>query len=225
MTCAMRKAAVKGVLAALCACALPALAAETVLYRWTDAAGGTHYGDHPPKDARNLTRVEVDPASATVPATPRGAEPARAPVPQPGAKDILTQRRETRDRLEANLAAAREKLDLARKNLAEANDMTPSEQQTVMSKVQDVPAPPNATPNPTIDPGNMQLAGGGQFGMSQRRANCFTVVGNSGKAGVICPTIIPNQAYRERMAALEDAVKKAEEDVAAAEAAYRRGVD
>jgi hypothetical protein len=49
--------------------------------------------------------------------------------------------------------------------------------------------------------------------------------GANGKAVTVCPTIIPNQAYQERIAALEEAVRKAEDDVAAAETAYRRGVD
>ena len=44
-------------------------------------------------------------------------------------------------------------------------------------------------------------------------------------AGAVCPALIPNDAYYERQKQLEDAVKKAEEEVAAAEDAYRRGVD
>ena len=63
------------------------------------------------------------------------------------------------------------------------------------------------------------------YGMSVSRQNCSKVVGPSGKGGIICPTIIPNQAYRERIAMLEDAVKKAQADLDAALDAYRHGVD
>jgi hypothetical protein len=204
--------------------------AEQPMYRWNDANGGVHYGDHPPADARGLTRVEVDPAATTMPSPPRQAlppgaakagEPARAKPPP----DLLTQRRATREKLEANLALAREKLDLARKNLAEATDMAPDEQQVVMSKVADAPAG-TGTPTDAVDPGRMQLANTTTYGNAARRSNCFVAMGKqTGKSGVVCPTIIPNQAYRERIAALEDAVKKAEEDVSDAETAYRRGVD
>jgi hypothetical protein len=188
-----------------------------------------HYGDHPPKGALNLSRIEIDPAAATMPSPPREALPApansAAPLRGPQPPDLLTQRRATRDKLEANLTLAREKLDLARKNLAEATDMSPDEQQVVMSKVADAPAG-TGTPTDAVDPGRMQLANTASYGNVAKRSNCFVAMGRqSGKSGVICPTIIPNQAYRDRIAALEDAVKKAEDDVTAAETAYRRGVD
>ena len=41
----------------------------------------------------------------------------------------------------------------------------------------------------------------------------------------MCPAIVPNEIYFERIAKLEAAVKQAEEEVDAAEQAYRRGVD
>ena len=39
------------------------------------------------------------------------------------------------------------------------------------------------------------------------------------------PTVVPSEAYYERVQKLEDDVRRAEEEVAAAEQAYRRGVD
>jgi hypothetical protein len=40
-----------------------------------------------------------------------------------------------------------------------------------------------------------------------------------------CPAPIPGEAYFDRQKALEDALQKAEEELAEAERAYRRGVD
>jgi hypothetical protein len=208
-----------------CACGA-AHAAD--LYRWTDADGRVAYGDKPPKNARDVSRIDVDTATTTIPSRPAPAPVAPgAAAAAPPAPDLLTQRRATRARLEAGVAQARARLDLARKNLAEASDMAPGEQQSVVEKVADLPPSEaaKAAPSVGIDPGNMQIAGGGMYGMSVSRQNCSKVVGPSGKGGIICPTIIPNQAYRERIAMLEDAVKKAEADLDAALDAYRRGVD
>ena len=230
MSCMQRRKTVvdlaAAVLALACACGA-AHAAE--LYRWTDANGHVVYGDKPPKNAPNVTRVDVDTSPTTIPSRAAPVPPAPAPSadPAPQVTDVLTQRRATRARLEASVAQARERLELARKNLAEASDMTPDEQQSVVEKVADLPPreAAKAAPSTGVDPGNMQIAGGGMYGMSVNRQNCSKIVGPSGKGGVICPTIIPNQAYRERIAMLEDAVKKAEADLDAALEAYRRGVD
>lgn len=227
MSCMRRRKRVVDLAAAMLALACACGAAHAAeLYRWTDANGRVVYGDKPPKNAPGVTRVDVDTSTTTIPARPAPAAPAAAQQ-VPAAPDILTQRRATRARLEANVAQARERLDLARKNLAEASDMSPEEQQSVVEKVADLPPreAAKATPTPGIEPGNMQVVGGGMYGMSVNRQNCSKVVGPSGKGGIICPTIIPNQAYRERIAMLEDAVKKAEADLDAALEAYRRGVD
>jgi hypothetical protein len=228
MTCGKPRRIAETLIAAALVWAAGAALAEQPTYRWNDANGGVHYGDRPPKDARNLSRVEIDAAAATMPSAPREALPpatSGSVPPKAGQPDLLTQRRATRERLEANLTLAREKLELARKNLAEATDMAPDEQQVVMAKVANAPDG-TGTPTDAVDPGRMQLANTSTYGNVARRSNCFVAMGRqTGKSGVICPTIIPNQAYRERMAALEDAVKKAQDDVAAAETAYRRGVD
>jgi hypothetical protein len=49
--------------------------------------------------------------------------------------------------------------------------------------------------------------------------------GSDGRAIWNCPRPIPNEAYFDRQKQLEEAVKKAEEEVTEAERAYRRGVD
>jgi hypothetical protein len=60
---------------------------------------------------------------------------------------------------------------------------------------------------------------------SSPRSNCRVVTDTDGKSTLICATMVPNEAYRERQQKLEEAVRRAEEEVAAAEQAYRRGVD
>jgi hypothetical protein len=48
---------------------------------------------------------------------------------------------------------------------------------------------------------------------------------NGKLAGFNCPAIVPNEEYYERMRGLDEALKKAEEELDAAQTAYRRGVD
>lgn len=203
---------------AAAAAALPA-AAETV-YKWTDAEGKAHYGDKPPKGfTGEVSRIEIDPAAnaTAAPKPPPATAPAAAPATASPAPDILQQRRATRTKLEGNLAAARERLDLARKALAEASSPQDDERQVIQQQMGD----------------NAKSAGfpaahmGGGLGMTANRSNCRQVAsaGGKGKATTVCTTTIGNEKYDQRVAALEDAVKRAEVDVEEAERAYRRGVD
>jgi len=151
-----RKTLVEVVVALSCAAALCGGAQAADLYRWTDASGGTHYGDSPPKGALNVTRIEVDTSSSTIPTRPAPAPstvPAPAPIRSDGARppapDLLTQRRSTRARLEENVANAQARLDLARKNLAEAADLQPEEQQVVQQRLD------NAPPGSGVGPGTL----------------------------------------------------------------------
>ena len=57
------------------------------------------------------------------------------------------------------------------------------------------------------------------------RSNCRERVSSDGKKSLACPVSMPNDAYYDRIAGLEAAVKAAEEELATAERAYRRGVD
>jgi len=196
------------VIAALLLAASAAALSQT-LYRWTDEQGKTHYGDRPPKGAIGLVRVDTGPenTNTVVPAPAPPVPPVirkPAPVaeaPKEGVADRATQRRTTRERLQAELNRARDNLEAAKKKLADGGDMQDDERQTV------------------------QQRGGRPPVTAQARQNCRTETGSDGKTSLMCPVTVPNDQYYDRMAKLEDAVKRAEEEVAAAEAAYRRGVD
>jgi hypothetical protein len=172
------------------------------LYRWTDAEGKTHYGDRPPKNALGLTRIDTAPETNTLTAPLAPVPKAAADVPAKiAAPDRNTQRRDTRERLEADLKRARASLELAKKMLAEGGDMMDDERQAVQ-----------------------QRSGRGPVTATARQ-NCRPVTGKDGKPALMCPGSVPNEQYYERIAKLEEAVRRAEEEVAAAEDAYRRGVD
>jgi hypothetical protein len=190
----------------LASLALSTLALSQALYRWTDAQGRTHYGDRPPKDGIGVTRIDTGPDTNTVqaplaPAAPK-AQPVAAEVPAKDAGvDRNTQRRDTRVRLRAALDRALENLDAAKKKLAAGDDMQEDERQTVQQRAGRPPVTPQA------------------------RQNCRAEKDKNGKDVLMCPVTVPNDQYYDRQAKLEAAVLAAEEEVAAAETAYRRGVD
>jgi hypothetical protein len=190
--------------------ALPA-AAQQFLYKWTDAQGRIQYSDHPPKDFKGtVQRIEVDPPG------PAPSVPSRAPAPAAGAKpqepkavpaapvqDMATQRRTLREKLQADIDAAQARLDAAKKELAGAAQPGDDERQVIQQY-------------PANLPGSLPASG---------RSNCMTVTGADGKKAVRCAAVIPNGAYYERVQALEQKVKEAEDALADAQSAYRRGVD
>ncbi len=61
-------------------------------------------------------------------------------------------------------------------------------------------------------------------GTASARGNCRPIKQDGGVV-FLCPTLVPNESYYERLGKLEGAVRDAEAEVAAAEEAYRRGVD
>ena len=63
------------------------------------------------------------------------------------------------------------------------------------------------------------------FVPARSRSNCRQYEQQDGKKVTTCPVSMPSEAYFERVGKLEEAVKAAEEEVATAERAYRRGVD
>ena len=207
MTCPQpgwRRAAA-GLLAALLAAS--GLAMAQALYRWTDAQGRTHYGDRPPKDAIGVTKIDTGidsnaaPAPAPAPVPPVAKPAPAAEAPPKAAPDRATERRTTRERLRAELNRALDNLEAAKKKLAEGGDMQDDERQVVQQRAGRPPVTPTA------------------------RQNCRPERGKDGKPGLMCPVTVPNDQYYERISRLEEAVRQAEEEVAAAEAAYRRGVD
>ena len=203
----MRKAASAALFLAAALGAMPA--AAQVLYKWVDESGKTQYSDRPPKNFKGeVTRIETEVEKFTLPPSPPPAAPASsAPAAAPAktvapapAEDLAAKRRATRARLEGQLAKAREKVDAAKKALAQAENPEPEDRQVIQ-----------------------QRAGGGMHGMTAR-SNC-TVEGTGKNKVVMCPTMVPTEEYRDKLARLEEDVRKAEDDLAAAEQAWRRGVD
>jgi len=190
--------------------AAPFAALGGVLYKWIDKDGKTQYAGEPPKNfTGEITRIEIDeqPAPSAPYAPPPRSDPAvKKAAPPP---DVAEKRREVRGRLEADLARARAKLDLARAHLADDSAPQDDERQIVQQRVEK----------------GQPLPGAGSMHGSSPRSNCRVVTDTDGKSTLICATMVPNEAYRERQQKLEEAVRRAEEEVAAAEQAYRRGVD
>ncbi|HYC36846.1 MAG TPA: DUF4124 domain-containing protein [Usitatibacter sp.] len=178
-----------------------------VLYKWTDAQGKVQYSDQPPKNFKGeVTRIEPDvypamqPSRVVAPPAPAQAPPPTLEKANP-ADDIGARRKATRERLAADMARARERLEAARKARAEGEAPGQDERQVV----------------------RQHYAKGTQPGMP--KSNCREVTAANGKKSLMCPALVPSPAYYERIEDLEAAVKRAEEELEAAERAYRRGVD
>jgi hypothetical protein len=140
-------------------------------------------------------------------ANTRPAAAPRAPLVAPEvlrdvvapATDINKTRRDTREKLEAAVRVAEQKVAAAKAAIEGGDERQDNENQVVQRRF--------ARPQPG-------------------RSNCRPMVDANGKpAGFNCPAIVPNDEYYERMRGLEEALKKAEEELDAAQTAYRRGVD
>ncbi len=183
------------------------LAQAQVLYKWTDENGKVQYSDTPPKDSKTpVTRIEPDAAptpSSAPAAAPKAAAPAatKAEVAEP---DIAAQRRAKRAVLEARLKQAQSKVEAAKKAVAEAAGPEPDERQVFQQE--------------------MKAGQGGMHGLSTARSNCRKVQ-KEGKQVTVCPAVFATDAYYERLAKLEIALRDAEQELADAEEAWRRGVD
>ena len=181
------------------------------LYKWTDKDGKTQYSDQVPKNpAGEVTRIEIDapptPLNATAAAHPGDASP--SPL------DVAAKRRATRNALEAKLAKATLKRDQAR---AALDGATPEDTEKQVIQQRQDHAATGAGPGSRSTGG--MLGQGGMLGAAPRM-NCR----EEGKT-MICPTIVPGEAYYDRVQQLEDDLRKAEQELNAAEQAYRRGVD
>ena len=196
-------------MAAALAFALPSTA--QVLYKWIDASGKVQYRDQPPKNFKGeVTRIEPDPAplparpgaAPRIPAAPpQAAEPKAEPKPAKGTADIAAQRRAQREKLAGDVERAKQRLEAARKSLESESAPGVDERQVV----------------------RQTYARGTQPGTP--RSNCREAIGADGKKSLMCPALVPNEAYYDRMRTLEEAVKRAEDDLEIAERAYRRGTD
>lgn len=196
-----RRAALAAAVLALTATAAWAQA----LYRWIDADGRVHYSDHLPKGyTGTFTVIQPDkpatgtPAYVPPPAAPSAQPTEAAPVP---AEDIATKRRETRRALEARVDKARAKLAAAKKARDDGDALQDDEHQMVQH---------------TGRPADFATVG---------RSNCIFSKDAKGKLQAMCPSLVPSEAYWDRMKSLDDAVKSAEAELDAAQEAYVRGVD
>ena len=95
------------------------------------------------------------------------------------------------------MSEAEKKLAEAKAALAQGGDLKEDEQGVIQRRYAKVPAD---------------------------KANC-RVVNEGGRKAVICPAVTPNEQYYERQKSLEEAIRKAEEELSDAQVAYRRGVD
>ncbi len=204
--------------------ALQGSASAQVLYKWVDKDGRTQYSDQPPKNfPGQVTRIEPDEkATAGSPAPKSDASPAKVQKANEDTRAIIemaAKKRAERDKLEARVLAARERLAAAK---AQRENAAPGdgERQVIQQRMdQGVPLP---------GPGSSTT--GGMLGMgamngTAARSNCTTTRNAAGNNVVMCPTAVPNEAYYDRVKQLDDAVKAAEDELDAAEYAYRRGVD
>jgi hypothetical protein len=180
------------------AVALPAPA--QVLYKLVDRQGRVTYSDSVPKNYEGqVTRIEPPDAVSNVVNSGKQVEAAPKAGSPPGMAET---RRRTREELEAKLRAAQAKVEAARKAKAEGGDPQVDEMQTIQHR-------------------RAPLASGEQ----PPNANCFTATDPNGTAFLNCPTRIPDGSYYERQKKLDDDLKRAEEELALAERAYRRGTD
>lgn len=180
-----------------------------VTYMWTDSSGRVQYSDQAPKDfAGPVKRLEFEDSPAVpAPVAPRPVAKEAAPAKPAPVLDMAGKRRAERERLQKDLDSARAKLAAARKALDDHQEPGEDERHIVQRPGRD----PRAAPMPG-------------YVTAGSRSNC-RVVEQGGKKVTMCPVSAPNEAYFDRNAKLEQAVKDAEEEVAIAERAYRRGVD
>ncbi len=191
--------AVRACLLALAAI-LAAPAAAQVLYKLVDRQGRVTYSDKAPKNFNGTVSILTPDTESNLLPSGRPAEAARPPAQAPG---VAEGRRNKREELEKRLRAAQARVEAARKALAEGGDPQQDEMQTIQHR-----KPPLAA------------------GQSPPNRNCFTTRNPRTGAEVLnCPTRVPNDAYYERQKKLEEELKAAEEELAEAERAYRRGTD
>lgn len=207
--------------------AVAATADARVLYKWIDAQGKVQYSDQPPKNfTGEVTRIEPDTPATPAPAPRKAVAPVREAKPaEDTIVEMAARKRETRDTLRANVERARAKVEEAKKALQEAQDTPRDEERQIIQ--QRVSGRGNTgTPQNIANPDKTQsrVTGGGIHGMSAR-ANCRDAKGADGKVATICPSSMLTQDYFERIAKLEEALRKAEDELELAQTAYRRNVD
>jgi len=180
-------------------------ASAQVLYKWIEASGKVYYSDRLPPKGFNGRVEKIDPdvpampgPTERIPIDPRVLSREAAP-----AGDVAAKRRATREALQARVEAARAKVEAAHKALDEGSDIAPGDRRTFVQRVDGDPAQALAM-----------------------RSNCRVAKdAATGKDVAVCAASIPNDAYKERVEKLEEALRVAEEELDLALTAYRRGVD
>lgn len=191
-----------------------------VLYKWTDKDGKIHYSDTFPHGfADTVTTIEPDAKPDPAPVAADKPNPKSAHAPEP-VSDLATTRRAQREAFAARITRARDKLEAAKSALADQASPEDSERQVVQQRVERNNPRPSASSSST---GGMFGSGGMHGGAA--RSNCSTVTGADRRTVTTCSTLVPTEAYYERQQRLEEAVRQAQAELAAAEEAYRRGVD
>ena len=188
--------------AAALATGLAAHADTKTFYRWTDAQGRIQYSDKPPtgfKGEVTTFEVDFDATKARTPAAPRApaipADVMRDVAPPP--PDMNQARRDSRAKLEETLRKAQAKVAAAKAALESGGDLKEDERQIVQRTYA------KAQPD---------------------KSNCRPT--HDGKKGaVMCPSVVPGEPYYDRQRALEEALRKAEQELAEAETAYGRGMN
>ena len=208
------------------ACIATTLAAQQVLYKWTDAQGKVQYSDQPPKNFDGpVTRIEPD-APVTPWTPPAQAAPAPKATPgHDGMMELAARKREMREALRANVERARAKVEAAQKALDDARSApADDERQVIQQRVATSGNFGTAQNVPNLDLPRSRPTPGGMHGMAVR-TNCRSVTGADGKPATVCPTTVLRPEYFERIDKLEQALRAAEEELALAQRIYARNVD
>ena len=186
---------------------LAAPAWAQTLYKLVDRNGKVTYVDKVPKNFDGeVTPIVVDPQPPARVA-PRPAErviDGEASAKEAPVLDTNSARRKLRERLQAKIDSAHAKLAAARKALEQGVEPAEDEFQTIQQKTD---------------------ASKAKAGDKGPRDNCKQVVDHDGRKIWSCSTIVPGEAYFARQKSLEEAVRLAEEELAAAQSEYRRNVD
>jgi len=170
------------------------------LYRWTDDQGRVQYSDKPPTTFKGeVTKVEIDLETNTRPvAPPPRQQVVPADVLRDVTPDIAKQRRDRRALLEQDVRAAEKKVAAAKAALEGGGDPKDDERNVVQRQFDR----PDAT-----------------------KSNCRVVANPGGSSTLVCPALVPNEVYYERIKGLEDALRQAQDELDTAQQAYRRGTD
>jgi Domain of unknown function (DUF4124) len=183
-------------------------AGAQVLYKYVDANGKVTYSDKAPKAGEKAERIQAD-TKTNVMNSPAGVSGGASSIGKEGSADVnvrIKERVALRDSLKGQVDAARAELERAKLALEEGKTPREGEQRIIVKpatvRVKDgtivtVPTVINPVSSPTI--GNLTPTPAGQ--------------------NVVTRT----DAYSERIAGLEAAVKEAEAKLELAETNYRRG--